>query len=39
MTREQALEKARESICFLNLGDIEYECQRRGIKLTKKNGA
>ncbi|NLN26219.1 MAG: hypothetical protein GX163_11380 [Bacteroidetes bacterium] len=36
MTQEQALEKAREAICFLNLGDIEYECQRRGIKLTKK---
>jgi hypothetical protein len=36
MTQEQALGKAREAICFLNLGDIEYECQQRGIKLTKK---
>lgn len=33
---EQALQKARETICFWNLGDIEYECQQRGIRVTKK---
>jgi len=35
MKREEAEERAMNYICFMNLGQIESECQERGIKISK----
>lgn len=37
MTETEALKKAKELVlCDMGLSDIERECQKRGIKVTKK---
>ena len=35
MKKDEAEEKAMHYVCFMNLGQIESECQERGIKISK----
>lgn len=40
MTREEAKEKAEMKVyVYMNRGDIEEECQERGIKVVKNRSA